>query len=714
MQEDFNGSLSAEQIESAVSERNAVPAQAEINVSLEAIRTEATSTGAVLDSSKFETLLQDLTTGYTVHQLGRYLDRSIRTQSSSRLRELRASPWQASLSAPTPLTQRLRMDARRRSPSTKLKIAEQILRLAWEITVESEDNQDGELEIELKSWQLSFLFDLRKNGKRYLDEILVPQTLLQSSDIQPYRPDNIVRITARRQIAEEIAQQLQLALFRVYRLGWNTKPLMSNISDLETTSTQLFRDQDISYIAQLTESVVIPEGEGVLAIYSASRDGALNARRLLLALLDQYQASFDDTAHRLVQDPTSDLPVGNPKTGIQRRYLGRGLLRTVVPLVATKSGTHTGMSQAKDRWNKVAMSLAEELNSVEPLRTVQAPTNSNNTYWHDSVSGVSNTWKAKFCTLLRVDGNSKTSVDSLGSPTTPRHVVQHTVPGLETLLSYFKGRGSDCGTGQAARNFGSGPILPFIKAHLQPLSTNLGSGTLLPRLEMYLHSPRSESDSGLRELVLSGLHAVADEQRLSVPLPEYITDLQFVRRSEFSARVDAAKADTNILQFVKQVQKSARKSTGALTAPAELVVKLPSWLIDRNNCGNSVASKDVPVKYIFERFEQIQNMVFFPDRDGRSLQDDACPNMLEDLPEHLYLDYREVEGGAIYGNSTVLSLGLGSGHETGDASIREEQQHEHTSTMPLLGSSLDLAGAALRIAHLWTRANSGGLVHCSK
>jgi hypothetical protein len=293
----------------------------------------------------------------------------------------------------------------------------------------------------------------------------------------------------------------------------------------------------------------------------------------------------------------------------------------------------------------------------------------------------------------------------LESSAQPQRIVQQAVPGLESLLSYFEDEEHDKKSKPAAPT----KKPPYIKAHLKPATQDPYFSDGLPRLEMRFHFSEPETRTGARELTLIDMQAVIDEQRLSVPLPSYATDLQFIRQSNLVANIDTAKTDVSIVRFMRHLQKSAHSEKGALTAPQELLVKLPLRLVHRKDFKESVGNQDVPVTYLFERFEHIQELEFALRKDNGQDQDmDAdVKATLEDLPRDLRLDYREVEGGAIYGNSTTLSLNLGRNRTADVASARAELQSEQADTMSSGSSSLDLAGAALRIAHLLTRVNVG-------
>lgn len=702
VQQDAGHSPSAKQIEKVVNETHKAPVQAEVNESLEAIRDEATKKSTVISASRFEDLLQDLTKSYTIHQLGRYLEKTIRS-SSIKVSELQTSRWRPGR---TPLEQRHPREAKKKGPSTKLRVAEQILRLAWEITIETEENRDGELEIRLKPWQTSLLFGLASNGTRYLDGLVTPPALVQNSDVQLSRPDNVMRITGRCQTAEEIGRQLRLALLKVHRLQWDVK-------DIATSSGSTFRAEDMNYVAQLTESVIVPEQDGVLAIYSTNRSGTLDARRLLLSLLDRVGGSFNGVASMTPEAATAaiDMPIGNTNVGMHRRYHGLQLLRTVHPVTARGSSADDGYITAQAGLDNQARRLASELDSVTAPRSISTSSLQTHSYWRDE--GVISVWKARYCTLLHTDDKGSRPASKEEASRAVESIVQHAVPGLETLSPHFDAsqRGKKI---LASKSRSDAKTLPYIEVHLMPSPQDSSSFGRLPRLELRFHFKEPKDRMGLRELMLTGMQASIDEQRLSVPLPGYATDVQFTRKSKLLTKLDTVKADASIMAFVRQLQKSARNEEGALTAPAELSVKLPPQLVGREGSQGSATSESVTVKYLFERIEQIQRLDFTPRQEHDLDMDADTRSTLEALPKDLRLDYREVEGGAIYGNSTVLSLDFDRRQRVGRPSKTGESAPVQTDAVPSDMSSLELAGTALRIADLLTRANSGRSKHSSE
>lgn len=701
-------SPSAKQIESVVSEKHTVPTQSDVNASLESMRLEATRKSNVISSSKFETLLRGLAKGYTVNQLGRYLDRSIQPPSK-KVYELQTTPWRPGR---TPITQRLPREVKKKGPSTKMRIAEQILRLVWEITVESEENRDGELEIKLKPWQLSLLCDLTVNGTRQLESLVTPQTLVQNSEIQIVRPDNVMRITGRCQTAEEIARQLKLALLKVHRLEWDLKSCATSLKVSDGSFTRLFRDEDVKYVSQLTATVIVPENEGLLAIYCINRSGTLNARRLLLALLGQPRGSFNEVAS-LGDEPagtTLTMPVGNSTVGVPKQYHGQELLRTVRPVPARKEGSALAVSFELPNVDTLASSLARQLDSVEPFDCTATTAQRSDSYWRETDN--TNVWKANFCTLLHLTNRGQTPASGPERTKLPLVVHQHSIPGLENLFSYFE-QSKDLAPSRSVKNLSHSKhnleeqTLPYIKVHLRPSSQDLGLTTPLPRLEMRFRFIESRSGMGPRELTLTGMQAIVDEQHLCVSLPSYAADVVFTRKTRMLAKLDAVKADASIMAFVRLLQKSARSDKGALTAPAELSAKLPLNLVENTGTEKRASSPDVKVKYLFERFEQIQRLDFVPrsSEEPETEMDEDVKSTLDSLPRHLRLDYREVEGGAIYGNSTILSLALEQKRNGQRSSVAVEEQSEQTGSVSACSSS-ELAGSALRVAYLLTSANS--------
>ncbi|SMR52443.1 unnamed protein product [Zymoseptoria tritici ST99CH_1E4] len=763
--------LSAQDIESEVKAKNAIPKQEDVYASIEALRVEVAAATTIVDNATFEALRKKLTDRYTAGQLSTYLVRSLTPSTTTRgkqkasyvkskLQELGSSHWRA---GKTPISQRP-SGVLKKAPSNKQQFAEKILRLSWWMTIETEEKEIGEIELHLQPWQMSLLFDPVSDSDRpYYERFIDSHSLVSQTSIEPHRPASIMRVTGRRRDAEEIVRRVNLELVNASHLEWNLKPHVPSPSGAgqgcETSSH--VRDEDVRYVARLTRSAIMFGDDGKVSIHSRMRDDTINARRLLLSLLPNKSATTESVSmaveeavisHSHAKNAIVALPSGPASSGLQRRYHNLDLVRQVKPgsVDGEKNASNEDIPKAlHSRLEKAVIKVAQELDQIK--RGISDYEVTANSYWRRSSEVSQPDWKVHFRRLLQEEessaSNPKESLETTPSRSTAPHsrqlIVQSTVPGIETALSYFsplddvdpKKSSSTSLQSDNNRQPENKKQAPFIMAYFTPAVSNPHSSASLPSLAMSFHFRPSRSGStGDQDLHLTSMIATTSEQQLRVPLPLFSTDTVFTRKTFLKAVVYQAMADKAIQNFVWRVQRSVRSKEGVLTAPAELTVRLPYWLVEGKKQGKGTQDEkeevppDMPVNYIFERFEQIQAIQFVPGRPEGNLEevDEGVRSVMEHMlrSKSLALDYREVEGGAIYGNSTTLSLrplerrakrkAKGSGTTDADAA-----QWDVKDTSGALGvgpeqedplpHNLHLVDAAFKMAHVLTRASAGSL-----
>ncbi|KJX96550.1 hypothetical protein TI39_contig615g00017 [Zymoseptoria brevis] len=783
--------LSAQDIESKVRAKNAIPKQEDVYASIEALRVEVATATTIVDNATFEALRKKLTDRYTAGQLSTYLVRSLTPSTTtggkqkasyvkSKLQELGTSRWRA---GKTPISQRP-SGVLKKAPSNKQQFAEKILRLSWWMTIETEEKEIGEIELHLQPWQVSLLFDLvSDSGRPYYESLVDSHSLVSQTSIEAHRPASIMRVTGRRRDAEEIVRRVNLELVNASRLEWSLKPHVSTPSEAGRgrEASSHFRDEDVRYVARLTRSAIMFGDDGKVSIHSRMRDDTINARRLLLSLLPNHTATTESLSvavegavisHSHAKNAIVALPSGPASSGLQRRFHNLDLVRQVKPGVADgeKNASNEVIPKAlHSRLEKAAVTIAQQLDQIK--RGLSDHDVTADSYWRRSSEVSQPDWKVNFRRLLQEEESSasnpkkplETTLSEPAAPHPRQLIVQSTVPGIETALSYFsplddvdpkKPTHTRLTTPETNRQPENKKQAPFIMAYFTPAVSNPHSSAPLPSLAMSFHFRPSRSGSTTdQDLHLTSMIATTSEQRLSVPLPLFGTDIVFTRKTFLKAIVYQAMADKAIQNFVWMVQRSVRSKEGVLTAPAELTVRLPHWLVEGKKQGKGTEDElekgseekevppDVPVNYIFERFEQIQAIQFVPGRlDGNWEEvDEGIRSVMEHMlrPKSLALDYREVEGGAIYGNSTTLSLRtlekrskkrrvIQSGR---DLEASESDAFEFTAEMKstiqeligeqklkqefeqeeLLPPHYPLVNAAFKMAHVLTRASAGTL-----
>ncbi|KAK5122339.1 hypothetical protein LTR85_004250 [Meristemomyces frigidus] len=699
-----NALLSAEEIEAIVTGKQQPAEQEEVNTSIDALRPDS----SVLEKSQFNGLVKQLLDSYNVRQLARYMVRSLAPGSASLAQTgrqagngdagLHATQWQAGR---TPLEQRIGRISLTKGGlgTTKAKLAHQIMRNTWDISIETEEQRLGELELYLKPWQMKMMFDLKLDDKPAIDALIDSPLLLRASDVRPYRPDNILRISARRRDAIEIVRQLQVKFGSVHRLDMDLdvfKPLLGRHGRPDNLK-HLFRDEDIQYVSDRTRSVTQFEDGAKLAIYSL-RDHdnqASQARRLLLSLLDL--PSPYDTQSMIPNDrPTgsgrqrslktfsgnADNLVLNthPTEDLHRRYYGKHLVRLTSPIgkcaetgVTTRASsqhateyTVMGGSSGKSRLER----LVGLLDTMPPPEVVELGRNDHEdtkSAWKLSRQGRSSPWRAEFCVLLR----DATTSSEFKHPLIPLHQQ----PGLSQLLSYFRPvqlsgpRATAAVTGDASQGFAAVErTAPYLVAHYMPApfsKQGVNAMKYLPRIAI-----SSRVDPRTQKLQLFDVKARLKGQALQVPFPGQAVDLAFTRASTMYLRLEdksRRRFKGTLDVFADRLQTSIQAGGGVLDAMAELDIKLPWWVAHRASPKKlkTEPKEDTAVPYLLDRLEQVQSMDFVPDKEGwqssreRNI-DPEVRSTLEQWPEGMILRMREVEAGASGGRRTELSL-LGAG-----------------------------------------------------
>ncbi|CAK3957696.1 hypothetical protein DOTSEDRAFT_76807 [Lecanosticta acicola] len=785
--------FSTQEIESAVTGREIAPTEAEVNTSIDALRPQET----ILDKQSFVRLHRDLLSGYTYKQLWRYLVKSDSrlaldpNPNRQRQQELANSQWRPGES---PLSKRHGFAAKPKGKETKVQVADHILRLVWHLTVQSEVQEVGEIEVKVQPWQSSMLFDLNVDNRPYYEHCIASKALTEACQVYDLRSDGVLRIVGRRHDAEEAARQFNKALLSATRSEADLKafrPLLGSRSELKIE--ELVSLDDLRFISDLTKSVVILEGD-TIAIYGNSEVNRRGARRMAIALLDlQSPASFDGTfADAEVDARKKSRGTGKVVDFVPARSLVGGLHRRYRALELVRFARHLQKQEVVDDDSRsstpeqLAEALAKQLGSVpEPQH---GPFKQHaKSYWREEAR--LSDWETQYCNILREVQSRPTAIansnpkpsrktrDSSSRQSQLATILQHHSTGIETLLSYFEPqelprplnptatRSPLNSTAKEGRRTFDRRI-PYLSIYFIP-STTKTQAPQLPRIQMKFRF--SSSFGWRRKVQLTGISTSLDKQHLSVPLPEHAVDMRLNREVTMISRLDVAQQDQHICQFLERLEESVQSGEGALDVPSEIKFSLPGWLVRGKGIDQARSEKEVEISYSVERFEQVQSVIFRPDSNslGAEIVDKELKASLGSLPDNFYLDYKEVEGGAIHGSQTSLLLRMRqdafslptreveageeaqsdvtslesmntdtadvtpgsrtpteavSEKEAGTAAVpgasietpeaTEDQvtaSQSHTGTSSASSSPLQLATAALGIANLLTRASNGSL-----
>lgn len=827
-----NVPLSPEEIQSAIDGTAVVPDQNEINASIEALKPAS----SLVEQSEFTSVTRKLVEGYNARQLAQYLvgclgGRAAETSKAgkdnqkpklrSEHKAVEQAQWRPGR---RPIEERVgRISLEKASiGSSKIRLAEQIVRAAWSLTTYTEEQQIGELEILAKPWQIKMLFDLTLDGKPSLERFIPAGLVRQTLDVRPYRPDNVIRITGRRRESEETARQLEKKLAATQRLDMNLnvmKPLIGKPGGPQDLKS-LFKPPDVAYVSERTGSVIdISSDASKLTIHCApgGGDNAAHARRLLLSLLDlpspktvtsfvvrekSYRKGGKQKVFKTYLGNPEDLTLmETPLVSPPRRQHGASLHRIVAPALkrdpeqsaksdqasnnrgpdppskAKNSSSYVESSLSRSRVDRLMKTLTG-LSDSAPGKKSTKDQNPVHSSWKLARGGAMTPWSAMFCTLLRpspedltaemkrleqsteadsedgMNGEAQKGANPLHSKLPFTTVSQ--LPGLGPLLSYFEPatpagleEGMSLEMQNAVRHRASINQRPHLRASFipNPFSQPYGLNALkrLPRITFSYRvmSAQSKRLAGSSELNLYNVKATLEKQEVQLPFPAEAVDMSFTRtRNLYMPAKNRNRATANIEEFTRRLADSMGKRDGALDAMPEVDMPLPWRSVEgsrtlkaagRDKPHNSKVAgstvdesdfEDVHVPYLLEKLEQIQSMEFVPTSSQAVLErieDPEARKLLENWPQGLMLQIRDVEGGATGGRSTELRLISGTSstpdgrHAKHEPEQDEEQVGGAVEEGGLKGSIQDeksagntraLVQTAASILRLITRANA--------
>lgn len=612
--------------------------------------------------------------------------------------------------------------------------------MAWGITKKEDEQKVGELEVQMTPWALATFFDLESNGAPKYQTLIDPPLLLRRSEIRPYRLDNIIRITARRQDADEIATQLEN---KVLLIGKQVVQMENAIPTHAATypkgqSLQHFRQQDLSEIMRRTQSFFMQQKDGNIGIYSFKQSDRANARRLLLSLLDLSSRKIARTTLDYSLEQTGQagplslalVPVF-PDRGLHFRDRSKSFARAVLPIrretttISATRGSYHGQAEGISRKIASLVKDTDQQKEEEELSAAAERSSDPSTYWAGRQFKTSQTWWARLGLLLHESIPDKSGhlvqdehVHYGAKGNTQRSSKQTSVflrqvPGYETLLSYFEPnsrprpavdgdvRTSDLVTRKSA-----------IVAHFMPSPfTNRGAKALnlFPALELTMLR-RSAGGSEETELKIEGLRAITGEHHIDIPLPDRVVDLRLTRKIGAHASMPAVLADPQIQHFVAALKQSTN-SKGPLQG-TDVIFKMPGWMTETDSDIRNAQDGSLPeisVPYIFERFEQVQSTGFR--KNIKALGDRAEHNagihaFNDNFPKNARLQYSEIDAGDMGGKHTEIAFKLHDRKasvaqtseelEVDQAKVAQPQQHSGTLKSVLV--------PALAIADFVTRA----------
>lgn len=744
--------VTAAQVASGLLDRNVTPSQDEVNASIDALRPETNT----VNEDQFNSLSRQLSEGYNTQQLSLYLTRSRRQTDRSAGNDIRPlevskfnklglsiTSWRPGR---TPIEQRHTASKAKKETKRglrKMRIMEQILRSVWDLSIHSEAEQIGELEISLRSWQYRYLFELRQHDKPNYEQLIQPQLVLGGSEVLPHKLDAVMRIVARKRDAEEIAHLIVEDLRQVGTIELDMRAFKSQLGKPGWPNglAKLFPESSLKFIGDHTTSVIEIKNESLLLIYNKSEVAREHAKRLLLSLLqlpsptsiDVYSKATYEAGRSELGDREPCLLPQAAGSSLHFRDRGLELYRLAVPTTKLLDKTSAGVNASSSRdphgrnRNELVANLVDKLDMLRTQSNDQmlkpaahnpslnsqlkaTSRNGNGSYWNHAFDLNSPLSDVQVCNLLSSGSNTqihhiprKTSSSKRKLQDTP--IVQADIPGINTLLSYFEP------IDESGYAFDSLPKPPYLVARLFP-SPLAGNGVdfigHLPRLELWYQQPSPANDEHTArpsKLRLSHVNAILQQQELRVPQPEDAVDLRFLRKISLTADLDRIVQDEEIAQFTETLLQSASDGHGILTGRPSLKLKLPSRFVNGEvlKVPAKTLAPDAEVQYLFGGFEQVQVAAYSPlqSDDSFSQSDPTMKHCLSRMSDSMFLEHRSIEGGLVGGNRGELTLKFNKRTMTTlsqwDDNSRREQH-------------LQLVEAALSLGDALTRINMGEVV----
>lgn len=742
--------LEAHKVKADICGSSAKPSQNEVNKSIDELR----PVSSIVDKAEYDRLTSTLLQSYNMVQLRGYKkanititppnsDAVLGKELRREINKVKIGSWR---SGRTPLSDQPAQEAVKESTGSakKQRLVEDILRFAWNLTVHSESQELGELELAVADVHLRLLFDLKVDKKAPYERIIGSNALLRDSEIRYYEPRSIIRITARRQDALEIASRLENALRQMKHHELDLKcfrPLL-NKDGWPPSLVKVVRNQDIEQASANTGALVQREEDHVLGVYAFSENAAAEAKSILLRQLPEYTTRSHDemlepillqnlTNSVKVEEPFQFLsPIATADSQLHNRYRNRPLVRIVrakteaekpdLSQNSTDIPTESS-SEKQSAHTRAARHIQSVLERIKPKYRLGSPINCHETsYWGPSLSLTPQFWRANFCELLQIvkAGNHVSRKPGPGDEK-PTLIPHAEAPGTATFLSFLDKTEKNLQrkfTGRTLANH----ELPSLRAHFVPSLLDPNSNKVVRRLPAidlrFRVVPNAHPATPNGNLNLTGVRGVLDQQRVGVPLPDLAADLLFDRPTWLFADIEAFQKDPNVLSFIHKLQKSYDEGD-KLYVPNDIVIMLPAWLVHGQDPYGSVAAEpDVPVTYLFDRYEQSQTVHFKPTRDpgllGKLSVEDRA--VLEGVPPEMVVEYRQVEGGQAHGNMSQLTLRVGSVALPQGPQVRTAGRSRQQAEWDYEPSAAELAFHALGIADMLTRAAAGKIASPGK
>ncbi|KAF2486533.1 hypothetical protein BDY17DRAFT_291664 [Neohortaea acidophila] len=644
-------------LSSGISTSGEEPTQEEINESIEALRPQF----SILDQHEFDRLVAELVKGYNRKQLAAYLAAATRpVDSTAGEREStsrrRATVWRPVMSSPPEESTEI---AKGKMGKGKMKhLANQILRAAWNVRIDAEEQRLGLISLPLEDWQSRYLFSRASpNGQFVYEQLIQSPLLLRASRITQNIHQGLMHVTARRQDAEEIITLIEAGLRDVGRLDLSLAPFKSILETQKPDSAQgiaqLFPPSVLAEIERHSSSILQPDFDGrVLRIHARSEMEREYAQRLFLSRLPLHAPSAITslslgkneakwTQHDgLAVEPTANLPF---------RHHGTQFFR---PTAVARTMKDVSDAPIRAHAKKLCDDIATAVRASD-TRALPGDKIPDSSYWERPHAATAPNQELQLCKILNpLPTQAQRGKKKVGKPERQplqATAIQYEVPGLNTLLSYFQ-------PAKAQQYAFDDAFLksPTLVAHFIPSPFTSAGVTVLqhtPRIQ--LHFDYADGADG-QSLHLSRMQATFQHAFNRIPLLNDTSDLQLVKWHSLTAQREQAEQDTEIARFTRTLRHSVSAGSGALVGDPTVKFKIPSHFLRQDSAGQ----EDVEVEYVFERFEQRQSADLVPARDDEILQTakDELRQMVDGWPASARLRYSEWQSGVVGGSGKGVSL----------------------------------------------------------
>lgn len=654
-------------IERQMQKEGEEPTRDEVHESINALRPDTT----LLDEAQYNKLSKKLTNGFTTEQLRDFFAHSVNLSAveGDTVHFLRKEPtklesqynttqWRPGR---TPLETRLPLGpvVKKSEKLNKSKTAEQILRLSWSLSIHTEEQKVGEMEMQLRDWELKFLFDLpgsQSPGRSMYEDFIDSAFLLRACKVALYRPHEYLRISGRRQDAEEVARRIESRLSEVGSSGFGLnayQPLLGT-PGWASSLDYLFSEDDIKMVQRRTSTIIEKPKSARVQVHGLTESNRHEAHRILLNLLELRTPGrlhvLEDVTSQ--QNDSVSFPEHADST-LHLRHRKLKLTRMAVPARKRDFNDVAAHRPPEENVARPQMSSIRErvVNELAETKAMEIPSVNEDpaSYWDTAALQVS-PWQAQICKVLHADPAFRRSRKKKRTDSSAMTVVNAQIPRLEGLLTFFEP------TRQVPATSKPSPLLiarfiPQESVRSGPLRSDKRNIETLPTIELAYRLYKTEE--GKDSVWLVNAWAILERQDIRVPLPTESTDLRLERSVHLRMAGMKFRSAPEIRRFTDALRESLQASEkGNLVGQPSLQFSLPAALARGPSRSNTKAGRrEVPIEYSFIGFEQQQTTEFGPVAAERlpAKMNEEMKKVLEGLGKDVHLQLKEVAAGSVGG-----------------------------------------------------------------